>query len=68
MSRSKEIGLVPHQNEPLAHCAKQITSLRELRVTICPSDPTPGQISREESNLKRYVHPNIHSSQDTEAT
>ena len=36
-------------------------------------NPTPGDISRENSNSKRYTHPNVHSStiyngQDTEAT
>ena len=37
------------------------------------SNPTPGHISRENHNLKRNMHPNvhystIHNSQDMEAT
>ena len=43
------------------------------RVTILTCNPTPGHITRENSNLKRYMHPNVHSStiynsQGTEAT
>ena len=45
------------------------------RATIWSSNSTPGYISgkNENSNLKRYMHPNIHSStiynsQDIEAT
>ena len=45
------------------------------RVTIWSGNLIPGHISRkdENSNLKRYMHPNVHSSiiynsQDTEAT
>ena len=42
-------------------------------VTILTCGPTPGHITRDNSNLKRYMHPNVHSStiynsQDTEAT
>ena len=43
------------------------------RVTIGPSNPTPGRISRENYNSKRHMHPYIHSSamynsQDMETT
>jgi len=45
------------------------------RVTIRDSNPTPEQISEKDknSNSKRYIHPNVHSStvhnnQDMEAT
>ena len=43
------------------------------RVTIRSSNPTPGYISREKSNSKRYMYPNVHcstiyNSQDMEAT
>ena len=33
------------------------------KVTIWSSNPTPGHISREikNSNLKRYIYPNVHS-------
>ena len=42
-------------------------------VTIGSSNPTPGHISGENSNSKRYMHPNVHysaiyESQDIEAT
>ena len=32
------------------------------RIVTWPSNPTPGQISRDNSSLKRYMHPYIHSS------
>ena len=32
------------------------------RTTIRSSNPTPGHISSENSNSKRYMYPNIHSS------
>ena len=45
------------------------------RATIWPCNSTPGHISEENenTNLKRYMHPNVHSntiynSQDIEAT
>ena len=43
------------------------------RVAIWSSNPIPGHISVENSNLKRYMHPNvqgstIYDSQDMEAT
>ena len=31
-------------------------------VTMWSCNPTPGHISREKSNLKRYMHSNVHSS------
>ena len=42
-------------------------------ITIQSSNPTPGYISGENHNLKRYTHPNVHcntgyNSQDIEAT
>ena len=38
-----------------------------------PSNPTLGHLSRENSNSKRYMHPNVHcstinNSHDTEVT
>ena len=47
--------------------------LKKLKVTISSSNPTPRHISGENSNLKRYMHPRIHSStiynsQEMEAT
>ena len=48
--------------------------LKKLKINIIWScNPTPGHISREDSNLKRYMHPNVHSStiynsQGTKAT
>ena len=41
--------------------------------TTIPSNLTPGHISRENDNTKRYMHPNVHcntiyNSQDMEAT
>ena len=56
-----------------SHYGKQYEGLKtKNRVTIQPSNPTPGHISRENSNSKRYMHPNVHSStihnsQDMEA-
>ena len=43
------------------------------RVTIWSSNPTPGHISRQNYNLKRYMHPYVHNStiynsQDMETT
>ena len=32
------------------------------RVTLWSSNPTPGQISGENYNLEKYMHPNVHSS------
>ena len=45
----------------------------KTRITIWPSNPTPGHISRQNYNLKRHMHPYVHSStihdsQDTETT
>ena len=40
------------------------------RTTIQSSNTTPGQLSRENHNSERYMHPNVHSiysSQDMEA-
>ena len=43
------------------------------RVVIRSSNPTPGHISRQNSNLERYTHPSVHystiyNSQDMKAT
>ena len=50
-------------------------SLKETkyRTTILSSNPTPGQLARENHNLKIYIHPSIYcstiyKSQDIEAT
>ena len=49
-------------------------SLKKIKIEL-PYDPTPGHITGkvENSNSKRYMHPNVHSSavynsQDMEAT
>ena len=34
----------------------------KTRITIQSSNPTPGHISREKHNWKRYRHPNVHCS------
>ena len=43
-------------------CAEQngCSSETKDRVTVWPSIPPPGHISRSISNVKRYTHPNIH--------
>ena len=51
----------------------EVPQKTKSRVHIGSSNPTPGHISGERSNLKRYMHPNVHSnstynSQDMEAT
>ena len=45
----------------------------KYRNTMLFSNPSPGHIARENHNLKRFMHPNIHcntvyNSQDMEAT
>ena len=49
--------------------------LKKLKIELPydPSNSTPGYISRENHNLKRHMHPNVHSStiynnQDMETT
>ena len=32
------------------------------RVTIGSSNPTPGHVSGQNCNSKRYMHPNVHGS------
>ena len=32
------------------------------RITICSSNPTPGHLSRENHDSKRYVYPSVHCS------
>ena len=49
----------------LLHWQADSLSLSHLgspKVTMWSSNPTPGHISRENSNSKRYMHPNFHSS------
>ena len=62
----------------LLHCWWECKSVQLLweqygRTTRGSSNPTPEHISRENHNLKRHMHPSvhsgtIHSSQDMEAT
>ena len=40
----------------------QIKCLFKNRVVIRFCNPTPGHISRQNYNLKRYMHSNVHSS------
>ena len=58
-----------------SHYGKQYggSSKTKNRITVWTSNPTPGHISRQNYNLKRYMHHSIHSStihnsQDMEAT
>ena len=53
----------------------EVSQKTHYRTTIWPSNSTPGYISEKNktTNLKRYMHPNVHSSiiynyQDMEAT
>ena len=50
----------------------EVSQKTKNRATICPSNPTPGHISRENHNLKGYMYPSVHcstvyNSQDMEA-
>ena len=70
------------EKRTLPHCwweCKQVQPLWRFlkktknRVTVCSSNPTPGHMSRENYNSKRYIHPTVHSStiynsQDMETT
>ena len=52
--------------------SKEVSLKTKNTATICSYNPTPGHISRENDNLKRYMHPSVHSStiynsQDREA-
>ena len=40
----------------------EIPQKTKYRTTIWSSDPTPGHISRQNSNSERYMHPYVHSS------
>ena len=42
--------------------SKQVSLKPKNRATICSYNPTTGHISRENENLKRYMHPSVHSS------
>ena len=51
----------------------EVPSKTKYKTIIQSSNPTPGPISRENHNLKRYMHPDVHcsaiyNSQDMEAT
>ena len=51
----------------------EVPQKTENRVAIGCGTPTPGHISSQNHNLKRYLHPSVHSSaiynsQDMEAT
>ena len=51
----------------------EVPQKTKTRVAIGSSNPTPGHISRQNYNLKRYMHPYVHSStmyksQDMETT
>ena len=51
----------------------EISLQNNIRVTMWSYNPTPGHISGENYNSKRFMHPNVHSSiiynsQDTEET
>ena len=52
-----------------------MTHYQEIKIKLLydSRNPTPGHISKENHNLKRYMHPNVHCStiynnQDMEAT
>ena len=44
--------------------SKEVSQNTKNTTALCPSNPAPGHISEKNksTNLKRYVHPNIHSS------
>ena len=51
----------------------EIPQKTKTRITIVSSTPTPGHLSRENHDLKRYLYANVHCStiyngQDMEAT
>ena len=48
----------------VSHCEKQceVPQKTKKRTTIWPRNPTPGHISRQNYNSKRYMHPYVHSS------
>ena len=43
----------------IAESSMEVPSKTKNRTTIWPSNPTPGHISRESHNLKRYMYPRI---------
>ena len=45
-----------------SHYWKQYGGSFKSRTTVWSSNPTPEHISREDHNLKKYMHPSIHSS------
>ena len=74
-----EKGTLPHcwwkckLVQPLWRTVWRFLKKTKNRVTIWSCNPTPGHISREDSNSKNYMHPYVHSStiynsQDMEAT
>ena len=46
-----------------SHYGEQYRSSLKIRVTVWSSSPTPGHVSEKNknSNLKRYMHPSVHS-------
>ena len=51
----------------------EVPQKTKYRTNILPSNPTPGNISIQSYNSKKYVHPYVHSStvhnsQDMETT
>ena len=64
----RECKLVP----PLWRTVWRFLRKLKIRVAVWSSNPTPGHISGQNSNPKRYMHPKVHSStiynsQDIEA-
>ena len=41
--------------------SKEVSLKTKNRATIWSYNPTPGHISRENDNLKRYIYPSVHS-------
>ena len=78
-SRCEGKGTLPHSwwecklVQPLWGTVRRVLKKTKHRITMGSGNPTPGRISRENSNSKRYMHPNFHSStiyssQDLRAT
>ena len=63
----KYIGAVTMEN------SLEVSQKTKNRIVIWSNNPTPGHISRQNCNLKKYTHPYVHSStihnsQDMETT
>ena len=48
--------------QPQMENSMEVPQKSENRITIRSSNPTPGHISRQNSNPKRYMQPCVHSS------